>query len=86
MKVLGKKICVLEEKAKEREVNGIVIPVNKMDMHKPIHAKVIAVGPEVEGIREGDFVLYMPMSGQEVSSENGKTVKVMHVDEVLVVE
>ena len=86
MKVLGKKICVLEEKAKDREINGIVIPAGKMDPHRPLSAKVICVGPEVEGVKEGNVVFYMPLSGQELNSEDGKTWRVLHVDEVIAVE
>lgn len=72
MKVLGKRVLVIEEKTEERKSQGGIILTSddRSSYTTPKESKVIAVGDEVTNIKEGDIILHMPKSGVHVDKED----------------
>lgn len=78
---LGKRVLVEREEEATTTATGIIIPDNA-NKEKPMNGKVLAVGKEVEGIKEGDKVVFAKYSGSEISLD-GKSFLVLNTDDVL---
>lgn len=61
--------------------SGIIIPDNA-SKEKPSEGKVIAISKEVEGISEGDRVVFAKYSGSEITLDNKKYL-VLNTDDIL---
>jgi chaperonin GroES len=68
LKPLGNRVLVETIEQEAKTPSGIIIPDSAKE--KPLQAKVIAVGGDVEGINEGNTVLYGKFAGTEINFEN----------------
>ena len=68
---LGKRVLIEREEELKTTASGIIIPDNE-SKEKPSEGKVIAVSKEVEGISEGDRVVFAKYSGSEITLDNKK--------------
>lgn len=83
MKVIGSKILVTIEKdgMTQKTGGGFEVPVGQGEFEV---AKVQSVGPEVEGVSEGDTIYVYTGSGKEFTHEL-KKYRVITTSEVIVV-
>jgi chaperonin GroES len=91
IKPLDDRVLVKPDEAEEKTASGIYLPDSAKE--KPMHGKVIAVGPgrvnddgertEME-VRKGDTVMYGKYSGTEVESDGDKHV-ILRESELLAV-
>ncbi len=79
-KPLGDRVLVERVEEANTTASGIIIPDNAKE--KPSHAKVIAVSSEVEGVKEGDIVVFGKYSGTELALE-GKEYLVLDTSDIL---
>jgi co-chaperonin GroES (HSP10) len=86
MKVLGKRVLVIEEKTEERKSQGGIILTSddRSSYTTPKESKVLAVGDEVTNIKEGDTVLHMPKSGVHIDKEDC-VWRFLNLDDVIAV-
>lgn len=70
----GDRLLVLpsEEDGERRSRGGIVIPATAEISRRLVWAKVVAVGPTVRTVEEGDLVLHAPDTGYEVEIREGE--------------
>lgn len=80
-KPLAKKILVVHEDAPETTAGGIVLPDAAKE--KPQHAKVLAIGPDVEHIRVGEVIVYSSFAGIPLHLEDREVV-IVDEEDVLV--
>lgn len=78
---LGKRVLVEREEETKTTASGIIIPDNA-SKEKPSSGKVIAVGKEVEDVKNGDTIVFAKYSGSEVSLDDKKYL-VLNVEDVL---
>ena len=78
---LGKRVLIEREEELKTTASGIIIPDNA-SKEKPSEGKVIAVSKEVEGISEGDRVVFVKYSGSEITLDNKKYL-VLNTDDIL---
>ncbi|ARQ97183.1 MULTISPECIES: co-chaperone GroES [Campylobacter] len=78
---LGKRVLIEREEELKTTASGIIIPDNA-SKEKPSEGKVIAVSKEVEGISEGDRVVFAKYSGSEITLDNKKYL-VLNTDDIL---
>ena len=78
---LGKRVLIEREEELKTTASGISIPDNA-SKEKPSEGKVIAVSKEVEGISEGDRVVFAKYSGSEITLDNKKYL-VLNTDDIL---
>ena len=78
---LGKRVLIEREEELKTTASGIIIPDNA-SKEKPSEGKVIAISKEVEGISEGDRVVFAKYSGSEITLDNKKYV-VLNTDDIL---
>lgn len=78
---LGKRVLIEREEELKATASGIIIPDNA-SKEKPSEGKVIAVSKEVEGISEGDRVVFAKYSGSEITLDNKKYL-VLNTDDIL---
>lgn len=78
---LGKRVLIEREEELKTTASGIIIPDNA-SKEKPSEGKVIAVSKEVEGISEGDRVIFAKYSGSEITLDNKKYL-VLNTDDIL---
>jgi len=76
---------VIQVVDEETPQSGIVIVDTGDKTRKAYRAKVLAVGPEVEGIQAGDIVWVAPHSGIEISLDGSKS-RIVGSDSLLGVE
>jgi chaperonin GroES len=91
IKPLDDRVLVKPDEAEEKTASGIYLPDSAKE--KPMHGKVIAVGPgrvnddgertEME-VRKGDTVMYGKYSGTEVEIDGDKHV-ILRESELLAV-
>ncbi len=77
---LGKRVLVERLEDVKTTASGIIIPDNAKE--KPLSGEVKAVGPEVEGVKTGDKVVFAKYGGTEVVLD-GKTYLVLKIEDVL---
>src|SRR5260370_32149484 len=58
--------CLSDEAAERKSRSGIVIPATANVDRRLVWAEVIAAGPTVRNVEEGDRVLFSPDAGYEV--------------------
>ena len=78
---LGKRVLIEREEELKTTASGIIIPDNA-SKEKPSEGKVIAISKEVEGISEGDRVVFAKYSGSEITLDNKKYL-VLNTDDIL---
>ncbi len=78
---LGKRVLIEREEELKTIASGIIIPDNA-SKEKPSEGKVIAISKEVEGISEGDRVVFAKYSGSEITLDNKKYL-VLNTDDIL---
>ena len=65
IKPLADRVVAVREAAKAQTASGIYLPENAKE--KPVMAEVMAVGPEVKGIKLGDKIIYKEYSTTELA-------------------
>lgn len=78
---LGKRVLIEREEELKTTASGIIIPDNA-SKEKPSEGKVIAISKEIEGISEGDRVVFAKYSGSEITLDNKKYL-VLNTDDIL---
>lgn len=78
---LGKRVLIEREEELKTTASGIIIPDNA-SKEKLSEGKVIAVSKEVEGISEGDRVVFAKYNGSEITLDNKKYL-VLNTDDIL---
>lgn len=74
---------VLEQiESEEKTSSGIILPDSAKE--KPEQAKVVAIGPDVKGIKTGEIVLYTKYGPNEVKVE-GKEYLIVKEEDVMAV-
>ncbi len=76
---LGKRVLVKRVEETNTTSSGIIIPDNAKE--KPSRGEVVAVGSEVNELKNGNEVVFGKYSGNEVSLD-GKVYIVLDVDDV----
>lgn len=79
-KPLGKRVLIERVEETNTTATGIIIPDNAKE--KPLSGKVIAVSKEVEGVEEGDKVVFAKYGGTEITLDDKKYL-VLSIDDVL---
>ncbi len=79
-KPLGDRVLVERVEETNTTASGIIIPDNAKE--KPSEGKVLAIGSDVEEVREGDIVVFGKYSGTELVLE-GKEYLVLDVSDIL---
>jgi chaperonin GroES len=79
-KPLGDRLLVERVEEATTTASGIIIPDNAKE--KPSEGKVLAIGSEVEEVKEGDVVVFGKYSGTELVLD-GKEYLVLDVSDVL---
>lgn len=79
-KPLGKRVLIERVEETNTTATGIIIPDNAKE--KPLSGKVIAVSKEVDGIEEGDKVVFAKYGGTEITLDDKKYL-VLSIDDVL---
>jgi len=65
LKPIGNRVLIEPVEPETKTASGIIIPDSAKE--KPLQAKVLAVGGDVEGINEGDTILYSKFAGTEIT-------------------
>ena len=79
-KPLGDRLLVERVEEVNTTASGIIIPDNAKE--KPSQGKVLAIGSDVEEVKEGDVVVFGKYSGTELALED-KEYLVLEVSDVL---
>ena len=79
-KPLGERVLVERVEEETTTATGIIIPDNAKE--KPSRGKVLAIGPEVEEIREGDIVVFGKYAGTDLVLNDNEYL-VLEVSDIL---
>ena len=60
---------LLVREYKPKKTKGLVKPENEFD--KQSIADILAIGPEVEGFKKGEIIIYEEFTGIEIEKEQG---------------
>jgi chaperonin GroES len=85
MKAVGK--CLVIEKIKEGTTTtkgGLMLAENQREDIRYIEAKVLSVGEEVVGVKEGDMIFYDRHAGHKIDIDK-ETYHVIRLGDVVVV-
>jgi chaperonin GroES len=85
MKAVGK--CLVIEKIKEgttKTKGGLMLAENQREDIRYIEAKVLSVGEEVVGVKEGDMIFYDRHAGHKIDIDK-ETYHVIRLGDVVVV-
>ena len=63
IKPLGDRVVAVREEASNKTASGLYLPDNAKE--KPVVAKVQAIGPDVNSVKNGDRILYKEYSTTE---------------------
>jgi len=77
---LGTRVLVEPIEVETKTASGIIIPDSAQE--KPLQAKVLAIGSDVEQIKIGDTVLYGKYTGTELNYEN-KNYLMLEISDIL---
>lgn len=69
IKPLDDRVLIEPISNEEKTKSGIVIP-DTADKEKPEQGKVVAIGPNVKGVKKGDIVLFTKYGPNEVKIKN----------------
>ena len=79
-KPLGDRVLVERVEEETTTASGIIIPDNAKE--KPSRGKVLAIGSEVEEIREGDIVVFGKYAGTDLVLDDNEYL-VLEVSDIL---
>lgn len=65
---LANRVLVERKEESNTTASGIIIPDNAKE--KPLQGKAVAVGPDAEGIKAGDTVVFGKYAGTEITIDN----------------
>jgi chaperonin GroES len=65
IKPLADRVVAVREAQKTQTASGIYLPDNAKE--KPVLADVVAIGPDVKGIKKGDKIIYKEYSTTELT-------------------
>jgi chaperonin GroES len=85
MKAVGK--CLIIEKKKEGTTTtkgGLMLAENQREDIRYIEAKVLSIGEEVVGVKEGDMIFYDRHAGHKIEIDKD-TYHVIRLGDVVVV-
>jgi chaperonin GroES len=85
MKAIGK--CLIIEKLKEgttKTKGGLLLAENQREDIRYIEAKVLSIGEEVVGVKEGDMIFYDRHAGHKIEIDKD-TYHVIRLGDVVVV-
>ncbi len=75
---LGDRVVAQREEASGKTASGLYLPDNAKEAPKV--AKVIAVGPDVKGVKKGDRVLFKEYSTTEIKIDREEFIIVKEED------
>jgi chaperonin GroES len=75
---LGDRVVAQREEASAKTASGLYLPDNAKE--EPKVAKVIAVGPDVKGVKKGDRILFKEYSTTEVKIDRETFILVKEED------
>jgi len=78
IKPLADRVAMVREEAMAKTSSGIYLPDNAKE--KPVLAKVVAVGPDVKGVKTGDKVVYKEYSTTELKVDGTEYLLVKEED------
>ena len=85
MKAVGKRLIIEKTKEGTAETKGgLLLAKNHREDIRYIEAKVISIGDEVVGVKEGDIIFYDRHNGHKIEP-NKETYYVIKLDDVVVV-
>ena len=85
MKAIGRNLII--EKVKEgttKTKGGLLLAENHRDDIRYVEAKILSIGTEVEGVKEGDSIFYDRHVGHKIEIEK-ETYQVIKLQDVVVV-
>ena len=85
MKAIGRNLII--EKVKEgttKTKGGLLLAENHIDDIRYVEAKILSIGTEVEGVKEGDSIFYDRHAGHKIEIEK-ETYQVIKLQDVVVV-
>ena len=85
MKAIGRNLII--EKVKEgttKTKGGLLLAENHRDDIRYVEAKILSIGTEVEGVKEGDSIFYDRHEGHKIEIEK-ETYQVIKLQDVVVV-
>jgi len=77
---LANRVLVERKEESNTTASGIIIPDNAKE--KPLQGTAIAVGPDAEGIKAGDVVVFGKYSGTEITID-GQEYLILNSDDIL---
>jgi chaperonin GroES len=78
IKPLGDRVVAAKEKPESKTASGLYLPDNAKE--KPVEAKVLAVGPDVKGVKTGDKIVYKDYSTTELKIDGNEYLIVKEED------
>jgi chaperonin GroES len=78
IKPLADRVAMVREEAATQTTSGIYLPDNAKE--KPVLAKVVAIGPDVKGVKTGDKVVYKEYSTTELKIDGTEYLLVKEED------
>jgi len=78
IKPLADRVAMVREEPAQQTTSGIYLPDNAKE--KPVLAKIVAVGPEVKGVKTGDKVVYKEYSTTELKVDGTEYLLVKEED------
>jgi chaperonin GroES len=78
IKPLADRVVAVRESAQSKTTSGLYLPDNAKE--KPVLAKVVAIGPDVKGLKVGDRVVYKEYSTTELKVEQTEYIIVKEED------
>jgi len=85
MKAIGRNLII--QKVKEgttKTKGGLLLAENHRDDIRYVEAKILSIGTEVEGVKEGDSIFYDRHAGHKIEIEK-ETYQVIKLQDVVVV-
>ena len=83
IKPLGKRVLIKQVEQEEVTKSGIVLP-GTASKEKPITGEVLAVGKDVEDVKEGDKVIFEKYTGTEVK-DGDNSFLILDIENVLAI-
>lgn len=81
---LADRIVLEQVESEEKTSSGIILPDSAKE--KPEQAKVVAVGPDVKGLKTGDMVLYTKYGPNEVKVDGNEYLIVKEEDVMAIIK
>jgi chaperonin GroES len=78
IKPLADRLVATREVAATKTASGIYLPDNAKE--KPVLAKVVAIGPDVKGVKVGDRIVYKEYSTTELKIDGTEYLIVKEED------